>query len=162
MVSKKLLTIIIIVFLIPFLTSIFSAWITLYLVDNKLSSHQSISDEQVKEIVRSTLLIFRDEIKNLPSSSPPASSGGATSEDKEIKLEGASLSTFEDHFYINGTPFFKGDVIAPYGIAIFIGHDSVLFRDFNGNLTVLGKELPQSNDDDSNNEKNPLQVATNK
>lgn len=156
MVSKKFLTIIIIVFLIPFLTSIFSAWITLYFVDNKLSNNQSIADEQIKEIVKSTLLIFRDEIQNLSSSSPSP----AEKEKREIKLEGASLSTFEDHFYISGTPFFKGDVVAPYGVAIFIGHDSVLFRDFNGNLTVLGKELPQFRDDDSNGEKNPLQVAT--
>ena len=61
---------------------------------------------------------------------------------KEIKIEGARLSTFEHHFYIDNVPFFLGDVVAPYGLAVAIGRDLVVFDDLNGGQVVLGKSLP--------------------
>lgn len=163
MVSKKLVTIIVVLIFIPFLASLGGLFLTLEIIDKKLDNSSRLSDANINRIVRNTLELFRDDLKkggfSFPSS--PVESAPAEKEKREIKLEGASLSTFEDHFYIDGVPFFKGDVLAPYGVAVYIGRDSVLFQDFNGAFTVLGKELPshKSKDDDKPDGENKKQVA---
>lgn len=164
MVSKKFVTIIVVLIFIPFFVSIGGLFLTLEIIDKKLDNSARLSDANINRIVRNTLELFREDLKMggfSSSSSSPVESAPAEKEKREIKLEGASLSTFEDHFYIDGVPFFKGDILAPYGVAIFIGKDSVLFQDFNGAFTVLGKELPshESKDDDKPDGDNKEQVA---
>lgn len=164
MVSKKLVTTIVILIFIPFFVSIGGLFLTVEIINRKFDASAHLKDENIKVIVRNTLELFREDLKNGGFSSSAAGTPAGTpaeNEKREIKLEGASLSTFEDHFYIDNVPFFKGDIIAPYGVAVFIGRDSVIFRGFDDTITVLGKELPssKSKDSDKSEEENKEQVA---
>lgn len=98
-------------------------------------------EKRISSIVISTLYKVREDLGVI---SPVAggSDNAGKDEKKVINIEGARLSTFEHHFYIDGTPFFIGDVVAPYGMAVSVGRDMVIFDDFNGGTTVLGKSLP--------------------
>lgn len=100
-------------------------------------------EKRISSIVLSTLYKVREDIGII---TPESSSGSGQSSDeqekREIKIEGARLSTFEHHFYIDNTPFFIGDVVSPYGMAVSIGRDMVIFDDLNGGMTVLGKDMP--------------------
>lgn len=162
MVSKKIVLIIVVLIFIPLVVSVGALFLTLEIIDKKLDNSARLSDDNINRIVRNTLELFREDLKKGGfSSSSPTPNNANNQDKKEIKLEGASLSTFEDHFYIDGVPFFKGDILAPYGVAIHIGRDSVLFQNFNGEFTVLGKELPshKSKDDDKPEDEDKKQVA---
>lgn len=104
-------------------------------------------EERISKIVVSTLIKVKEDVGIITNENKSQVKKDGEDKKTEIKIEGARLSTFEDHFYIDNVPFFKGDVIAPYGIATLIGRDLVVFDDLNGGLVFLGKELPSPEGD---------------
>lgn len=123
-------------------------------VRQQATLNQVAIDERIEKIVLGTLYKVREDLDILtPSSTNQAES--QEEKNKKITIEGANLSTFEHHFYIDNTPFFIGDVVSPYGMAVAIGRDFVIFDDFNGGQVILGKSLP-SRPDRKEEEKKPL------
>lgn len=110
-------------------------------LDSRALETQQKLDDRISSIVKATLLKVREDVGILAPSTNQGESQGKNDK-KEVKLEGARLSTFEHHFYIDNTPFFIGDIVAPYGLAVAVGRDFVVFDDLNGGQVVLGKALP--------------------
>lgn len=141
-INKKIALLLILLSLLPVVGSLIIVWISLFFVESKIVEYENRFDSRVETIVKNTLQIFRDDLVNFSRPVNANRDMPESTEKKVIKLEGANLSTFEDHFYIDNVPFFKGDVIAPYGLATLIGRDLVVFDDLNGGIVFLGKKLP--------------------
>lgn len=162
MISKKLTILLISFSILPSVISFFIMFLFFNRVNLMMISNEKSLDSRIETVVKRTLELFKDDISSfstsslIPSSktSDKLSDSNQKVEKRSIKIDGARLSTYKNHFFIDNVPFYLGDVISPYGIAVEIGRDVVIFDDFNGGLVVLGKKLPQSEEKEEKEEKN--------
>lgn len=70
------------------------------------------------------------------------SSGNPFDDSKDLFIS-AEVKTFENSVaWINGVPFYPGDVISPYGALIYIGRDMVVLKHPSGSSYVVARPLP--------------------
>lgn len=104
-------------------------------------------DNRISNIVLSTLRKVREDIGILSTDVNNSVKKGVESEESKVEnvdLTGLdNLRTFPENnsFWVGNTIYRLGDVCSPYGICIAVGRDMVMFRDFGGKLSVVGKNL---------------------
>ena len=105
-------------------------------VNKKNQLNEKKIDEKIEKVVLSTVTKIREDVGILTPSNKN-SDKSQEEKSKKIKIEGADIKTLGNEFYIENRHFRLGDVLFPYGIAIEVARDCVVFSDFDGQITVV-------------------------